>query len=313
MEAGTMPVQTTYPGVYIEERPSGVHTIVGVSTSVTAFVGAAAQGAADKPVRIFSVADFVRAFGPPIDADHPMGYAVAHFFANGGSEAVVVRVLATDADAATATLQSGESTPKNVVVLTAAGKGGWANRVGGKGLDVTVNQAATANPDDLFSLVITSWAIDPRTNASVVAAREEFANLSMSPSHPRYVLNAVGASALVLPALASPAPTSTTKGTSVGAAAVANPLTISEANNRLRVAVDWGPALDVVLFAADVANGATVSKTPTDIANELKNNALPDAGLNATASESGGVLTLQSNTGGMDSAVVVTPAPTGDA
>ena len=34
-----MPVSPTYPGVYIEEVPSGVRTIVGVSTSVTAFVG----------------------------------------------------------------------------------------------------------------------------------------------------------------------------------------------------------------------------------------------------------------------------------
>ena len=57
-----MPVQTTYPGVYIEERPSGAHAIAGVSTSVTAFVGAAAQGPADTPVRIFSVADYARTF-----------------------------------------------------------------------------------------------------------------------------------------------------------------------------------------------------------------------------------------------------------
>ena len=31
-----MPVAPTYPGVYIEEIPSGVHTITGVSTSITA-------------------------------------------------------------------------------------------------------------------------------------------------------------------------------------------------------------------------------------------------------------------------------------
>src|SRR6266545_4056756 len=34
-----MPASLTYPGVYIEEIPSGVRTIVGVSTSMTAFVG----------------------------------------------------------------------------------------------------------------------------------------------------------------------------------------------------------------------------------------------------------------------------------
>jgi len=33
-----MPVKPTYPGVYIEEIPSGVRTITGVATSVAAFV-----------------------------------------------------------------------------------------------------------------------------------------------------------------------------------------------------------------------------------------------------------------------------------
>lgn len=33
-----MPVQPTFPGVYIEEIPSGVRTIVGVATSIGAFI-----------------------------------------------------------------------------------------------------------------------------------------------------------------------------------------------------------------------------------------------------------------------------------
>jgi len=39
-----MPITPTYPGVYIEEIPSGVRTIIGVATSITAFVGAAHAG-----------------------------------------------------------------------------------------------------------------------------------------------------------------------------------------------------------------------------------------------------------------------------
>ena len=34
-----MPAALTYPGVYIEEIPSGVRTITGVATSITAFLG----------------------------------------------------------------------------------------------------------------------------------------------------------------------------------------------------------------------------------------------------------------------------------
>ena len=39
-----MPSALTYPGVYIEEVPSGVRTITGVATSITAFIGRALQG-----------------------------------------------------------------------------------------------------------------------------------------------------------------------------------------------------------------------------------------------------------------------------
>ena len=83
------------------------------------------------------------------------GYAVAHFFANGGSEAVIVRVLGAGSAAAAVTLQSAESTAKNVLVLTASGAGAWANRLAGRGLDVTVDRAGSANPADLFNVVLT--------------------------------------------------------------------------------------------------------------------------------------------------------------
>ena len=42
-----MPVNPTFPGVYIEEIPSGVRTITGVATSITAFVGRALRGPTD--------------------------------------------------------------------------------------------------------------------------------------------------------------------------------------------------------------------------------------------------------------------------
>jgi len=91
-----MPVSPTYPGVYVEELPSGVHTITGVSTAVTAFLGYFAQGPMNTPVQIFSVADLERNFGS-LMASSEAGYAVSQFFANGGAEAWVVRVAAAPA------------------------------------------------------------------------------------------------------------------------------------------------------------------------------------------------------------------------
>jgi phage tail sheath protein FI len=49
-----MPVLPTYPGVYIEELSSGVRTITGVATSITAFIGRARRGDTDKATVITS-------------------------------------------------------------------------------------------------------------------------------------------------------------------------------------------------------------------------------------------------------------------
>ena len=99
-----MPVAPTYPGVYIEEIPSGVHTITGVSTSITAFVGYTLRGTVNDPVHIFSFADFERAFGG-LDAASPLSHCVKHFFQNGGTEGYVVRV-AQGARAATVSVRN---------------------------------------------------------------------------------------------------------------------------------------------------------------------------------------------------------------
>jgi hypothetical protein len=86
-----MPATLSYPGVYIEEVPSGVRTITGVATSITAFIGRAVKGATDDPVIINSYGDFERAFGP-LHVDYPMSYAVRDFYQNGGGKAVIVRL-----------------------------------------------------------------------------------------------------------------------------------------------------------------------------------------------------------------------------
>ena len=78
-----MPAALTYPGVYIEELPSGVRTITGVATSITAFVGRALRGSVELPVRVQSITEFERAFGG-LWRGSPMTYAVSHFFLNGG-------------------------------------------------------------------------------------------------------------------------------------------------------------------------------------------------------------------------------------
>ncbi|HEX8556916.1 MAG TPA: phage tail sheath C-terminal domain-containing protein [Pyrinomonadaceae bacterium] len=87
-----MPSTLTYPGVYIEEIPSGVRTITGVATSVTAFVGRALRGPVNEAVVINSFGDYERVFGG-LWLDSSMSYAVRDFYQNGGGQAVVVRLF----------------------------------------------------------------------------------------------------------------------------------------------------------------------------------------------------------------------------
>jgi phage tail sheath protein FI len=87
-----MPITPTYPGVYIEEIPSGVRTIVGVATSITAFVGRTLRGPVNEATTINSYGDFERQFGG-LSVNYPLSYAVRDFYLNGGSQGIIVRLF----------------------------------------------------------------------------------------------------------------------------------------------------------------------------------------------------------------------------
>jgi uncharacterized protein len=87
-----MPASLTYPGVYVEEISSGVRTITGVSTSVTAFVGLALRGPVNEATFINSYGDFERVFGG-LWIKSSLSYAVQDFYRNGGSQAIIVRLV----------------------------------------------------------------------------------------------------------------------------------------------------------------------------------------------------------------------------
>jgi phage tail sheath protein FI len=171
-----MPVQVSYPGVYIQEVPSGVHTITGVSTSIAAFFGRTARGPLNKAVRCLSLADFTRAFGGP----HPqsdLGTSVRQFFDNGGTDCYIVRLASAAAQAADVTLTdiAGNGVAnRNVLTARAKTPGEWGN---GVRLEVDYN---TSNPDETFNLSV----IQTETGAEV--ARERFSNLSMDPAAARF-------------------------------------------------------------------------------------------------------------------------------
>ena len=182
-----MPIQPTYPGVYIEELPSGVRSITGVATSVTAFIGRALRGPTDQAVVINSFGDFERQFGG-LWADSMMSYAVRDFYQNGGSKAVIVRV-AKNAETATITLPTMEDGTGVPLTLQAKSPGQWGER-----LRVSVNYNTREAKDnhpretDFFNLTIQEAG----------GATETFSNVSVNAKDARYVVRVLNeTSALV--------------------------------------------------------------------------------------------------------------------
>jgi phage tail sheath protein FI len=145
-----MPVLVSYPGVYIEEVPSGVRTITGVATSIGAFVDFFAQGPMNEATRILSFADFERQFGG-LDTRSEASYAIQQFFLNGGGEAYVVRTTSTTSTKAAtpaAIAMQDKVGGSTVLTATARSAGAWGN-----GIRMEVDYA-TSQPGQ-FNLTVT--------------------------------------------------------------------------------------------------------------------------------------------------------------
>jgi phage tail sheath protein FI len=179
-----MPIAPTYPGVYIEELPSGVRTITGVSTSVTAFLGTFTRGKLNQPTQIFSIADLERAFGPLVTTSEA-GYAIRQFFLNGGKEAWVVRVASgAPAAAAIAILDALGGT--NALQVDAASEGVWGN---GVQIDVNHDTAMAGQ----FNLTAREVDATGRTVAS-----ETYRNLSLVPGAANFAEDVVNSSSSLI-------------------------------------------------------------------------------------------------------------------
>lgn len=182
-----MPTTTTYPGVYIEEIPSGVRTITGVATSITAFIGRALRGPTDEPVVINNYGDFERIFGG-LWLESTLGYAVRDFYLNGGSQALIVRLYNSDPGDPTATPPLPASPAKASLSvgglnLEAASEGSWGNELRARidhdvpGDDVAKQFGPGVTQADLFNLTVRDMASGGIT--------EQFRNLTVKESSRR--------------------------------------------------------------------------------------------------------------------------------
>jgi len=171
-----MPVQTSYPGVYVQEVPSGVRTISGVATSIATFIGMTRMGPLGEPVLCLSYSDFERTFSSDTSLGE-MPHSVRLFFLNGGTQCFVVRV-ANGADVAKVDLKDELGA---AVVLNIAAKS--AGDIGD-----TIRMAVTYNnslPESVFNIEVFRW-VKNSAGLNVKTDVEKLTGLSMDPNHPRY-------------------------------------------------------------------------------------------------------------------------------
>lgn len=116
------------PGVYVEEVEMGAKPVEGVSTSTTAFIGAAQKGPVMEPTLVTSWSQYELTFGG--FSRNPMfhlAYAVDAFFRNGGKRAYIVRVGSDGGAYATGEILNPVSEP--LVKLTAKNIGTEGNNI----------------------------------------------------------------------------------------------------------------------------------------------------------------------------------------
>jgi phage tail sheath protein FI len=174
-----------HPGVYLQEVPSGVQPIEGVSTSTAAFVGKAQMGSLSTAVLVTSMAEFSTQYGSFLtDGSGFLAHSVLQFFQNGGKRAYIARIAGSGAAQASITIAD-RKTQNSAAALTISAKneGTWGNL-----LDIVITDGAS-DPDNLFNIAVyqNRSNLNPPQPSLLL---ETLQDLSMDPSAANFVDNA---------------------------------------------------------------------------------------------------------------------------
>lgn len=312
-----MPVQTSYPGVYVQEVPSGVRTIAAVSTSTAMFIGRARMGPLNEPVQCLNYSDFVREFSDQY-AGSDLARAVKLFFLNGGTQCYVMRI-AQNAVASAVTLKYSSADGAEALRITAKSAG-----VIGDTTRLRVTYGGN-QPEATFNLEVFRWETDSAGQA-VKADMENWQGLSMDPLHSRYAPTYISQNSKLVDAedrFTLPAPTPA-PALQPGFSVSGRPLPRTAANFRtaLQSALDIGKSFRISVNGVAFVNvdliGIDLTATPANIVLAIQqriNDNLPSAtpvtvtlvaGPSSPATTD--MLRIESATGD----VFIEPAPTND-
>ena len=170
-------------GIRVEEGTNQKKAIQGVESRPTAFLGACERGPLNSPTLVHSLGEFLQVFGGS-GSDHPLPHAIQLFFANGGQNALVVRV-ANNARPAHIDLP-GEDGPLRLKSLR---KGAHEY------LRAAVDYDGVDSVDaDCFNLTLQRLAA-PDTEH--VVDQEIFSYVSIAADHPNFIAHALAGSQLM--------------------------------------------------------------------------------------------------------------------
>lgn len=173
----------SYPGVYMEEVPSGIRPIEAAGTSTAAFFGVAERGPIGEVKKIFNFTEFQTHYGGFLN-----GYFLAHsvyqFFNNGGTQCYIGRV-ASGTETASVTIQDRGDTPQDSLTISANSTGAWGNTI-----MVIITSDDDVNPN-VFNMTVFHDNPDPDQDPIQL---EVFQNLRMNPASPDYVETVVNSS-----------------------------------------------------------------------------------------------------------------------
>lgn len=292
--------QVTYPGVYVEEVPSGARPIAAASTSIAAFIGVAERGPVGEAVKIFNFTEYQTRYGGFLPNSF-LSHAVYQFFNNGGTQCYIARVAGSGHATANIILHTRVATnPRPSLTISASSPGAWGNQVA-----VVITDGANDPVNEFNLLVFQQDELTPL---------ERFDNLSMVPGAPNFVSTAT-ASSRYIQVVSHALNADAQAGTSRGAGAVQTPL---NTRTRLRINLNGDGYQEIDLQAAvpspapnlDTADNiaAAIQARVRSSLSRLRASTNPSSFSGFTCQAINGVLLLTSGATGIASSVKVAPA-----
>jgi phage tail sheath protein FI len=291
--------QVTYPGVYVEEVPSGVRPIAAASTSIAAFIGVAERGPVGEAVKVFNFTEYQNRYGGFLSGSF-LSHAVYQFFNNGGTQCYIVRVAGANAATANIVLRDRAATNQQAsLTIFASSPGVWGNQ-----LAVVIANGTNDSVNEFNLAVFQQDELSPL---------ERFDNLSMVPGTQNFVETAT-ASSRYIRVIINAANTNAQAGTSRGAGV---PLASPSPKTRFRININGDGFQEVDLQAAvpnpapdlnSAANIATAIQARVRALTKLRASTDQNAFANFLCVVNNGVLLLTSGVASVSSSVKVAPA-----